>query len=74
LWKVAVLPAVLVWFAPSVRKAIGKTKQYIGRAGTTAKNFASKNKAALIASGALGAAGLAGGYAAGRKKSAKADD
>jgi len=56
-------------------KALGKKAVEKAKAGgTKAKTFASKNKAALIASGALGAAGLAGGYAAGRKKSAKTDD
>jgi len=49
-------------------KALGK------KAVEKAKAFAGKHKAALIASGALGAAGLAGGYAAGRKKPAKTDD
>jgi len=42
-------------------------------AGVKAKNFVGKNKAALIAAGALGAAGLAGGYAMGKNRGKSED-
>ena len=50
-------------------RAVRATKS----AGVKTKNFVGKNKAALIAASALGAAGLAGGYAMGKNRGKSED-